>query len=99
MPLMEITAMSVVPPPMSTTMFPKGSLRIIHGASQKCRGRISCAAQFFLSPWGCFSTASFHRGLTRDMSNKFVCGDAPENDLIEGDLIEGEVGACLSNPF
>jgi len=33
------------------------------------------------------------------MSNKFVCGDAPENDLIEGDLIEGEVGACLSNPF
>ncbi len=25
MPLMEITAMSVVPPPMSTTMFPKGS--------------------------------------------------------------------------
>ena len=33
------------------------------------------------------------------MSNKFVCGDAPENDLIEGDLIEGDVGACLSNPF
>src|SRR5262250_2729269 len=25
MPLMEMTAMSVVPPPMSTTMFPKGS--------------------------------------------------------------------------
>src|ERR1019366_2344261 len=25
MPLMEMTAMSVVPPPMSTTMFPEGS--------------------------------------------------------------------------